>query len=453
MRFCALITLLMCVFTTALDCDSEFYACQANMSCDTCYALYQCCISGTTTPSSASATPSQAPTNAISNTPTNTATLQSKSPTTILSNTPTNTDNMPSGVSSIVPATTNVGTCGGSWTSINHAVMLNGSPFAIKGVNWFGFETSINILHGLWAVSFSSLLDFIKTNRFNAIRVPFSLAFALQPDAGVSGCDSTLNPDICSKTGWEVMQLLFTEAEKRGVYILLDMHALERDNRNALWYDGIYSESDFIRGWVSILKQFGNNANLMGIDVYNEPHDSATWNTGDSSTDWVQGVKRIMAGIYSEVPDFDKLVFVEGIDYGKTIGNIDNDPLAFLGDKLVYSVHYYGPSVYSQPYFTDSAFPTNLPAVYDAAFGYLLQKTSRALVIGEWGTTYTGQDAVWAEAWVSYLNSRGISNTFFWSLNPNSQDSGGLLQDDWKTPIPEKLSLVAKVQPNPTNCV
>lgn len=46
-----------------------------------------------------------------------------------------------------------------------------------------------------------------------------------------------------------------------------------------------------------------------------------------------------------------------------------------------------------------------------------------------------------------------ITNTCFirlCSLNPNSGDTGGLLDYDFLTPIPTKLELLAKVQPNPT---
>ena len=30
---------------------------------------------------------------------------------------------------------------------------VDGQPLTIKGVNWFGFETSVTAVHGLWQVS------------------------------------------------------------------------------------------------------------------------------------------------------------------------------------------------------------------------------------------------------------------------------------------------------------
>lgn len=39
---------------------------------------------------------------------------------------------------------------------------------------------------------------------------------------------------------------------------------------------------------------------------------------------------------------------------------------------------------------------------------------------------------------------------FYWCLNPNSADTGGLLEDDWLTPTPRKINLTNRAQPNPT---
>lgn len=37
-----------------------------------------------------------------------------------------------------------------------------------------------------------------------------------------------------------------------------------------------------------------------------------------------------------------------------------------------------------------------------------------------------------------------------WCFNPDSSDTGGLVEDDWVTPVAAKMELLAKVQPNPT---
>jgi len=45
----------------------------------------------------------------------------------------------------------------------------------MKGASWFGFETSISAFHGLWAVDYKFVTDFMARNNFNAVRIPFSL--------------------------------------------------------------------------------------------------------------------------------------------------------------------------------------------------------------------------------------------------------------------------------------
>lgn len=76
----------------------------------------------------------------------------------------------------------------------------------------------------------------------------------------------------------------------------------------------------------------------------------------------------------------------------------------------------------------------------------------------------------WNQWYIEWLRSKCITNNvssflhlpflslsdppapsqFYWCLNPNSADTGGLLEDDWLTPIPRKINLTNRAQPNPT---
>ena len=71
-----------------------------------------------------------------------------------------------------------------------------------------------------------------------------------------------------------------------------------------------------------------------------------------------------------------------------------------------------------------------MPAVWDAHFGFVQQKTGRAILVGEWGGTYEGIDKVWQQAAAAYFAERGIGS-FYFCLNPGSLDTGGLLEHDW----------------------
>jgi aryl-phospho-beta-D-glucosidase BglC (GH1 family) len=55
------------------------------------------------------------------------------------------------------------------------------APMALRGLNWFGFETGATLPDGLWAGPTAMTLDFITILRrikllgFNTIRLPMSL--------------------------------------------------------------------------------------------------------------------------------------------------------------------------------------------------------------------------------------------------------------------------------------
>ena len=56
----------------------------------------------------------------------------------------------------------------------------DGLPLTIKGINWFGFETSSTVMQGLWQGPTALTQDYqyvayrIKLMGFNTIRLPFS---------------------------------------------------------------------------------------------------------------------------------------------------------------------------------------------------------------------------------------------------------------------------------------
>jgi len=119
-------------------------------------------------------------------------------------------------------------------------------------------------------------------------------------------------------------------------------------------------------------------------------------------------------------------------------------------DKLVYSPHVYGPDVHGQPYFSTSDFPTNMPTIWEDHWGFIPSTTGAACVIGEWGGPCTGNNRIWLEALVTYLRGKDMIDQFFWCLNPNSGDTGGLLKDDWTTPDQARLDLLSRLVPSPT---
>ena len=328
-------------------------------------------------------------------------------------------------------------------------------------MSYFGFETATLSPHGLWATSLDYLLDFLQKNQFNLVRLPFSAKFAETMDtAHPSAIRFDLNPKLGGKTTGQVMDAVIEGCRRRGIYVLLDMHTLNPGEPiPPLWYRNGFSEARVVAAWKKIITRYKNSSAVFAIDIKNEPHDPATWG-GPFPTDWPAAAERIGNQLLAINPRL--LVFVEGIGatkdgvptwWGGSLDRALEHPVRLhIPNRLVLSPHVYGPSIYAQPYFTDPAFPRNMPAIWERQFGFLKGKGA-PLIIGEWGGWYLPgtKDRVWQDAFAAWLIKKGLGcSTIYWALNPNSGDTGGLLQNDWRTPVADKLALLRRVCPNPT---
>lgn len=117
--------------------------------------------------------------------------------------------------------------------------------------------------------------------------------------------------------------------------------------------------------------------------------------------------------------------------WGENLQGVEEFPVNLnYPHKVVYSPHSYGPSVYPQPYFEDPTFPNNMPEIWDLQWGKLT-KTGRApILLGEWGGRYTQKDKQWQQKMAAYLKDEAnqVAGSFYWCLNPESGDTGGLLE-------------------------
>jgi len=116
-------------------------------------------------------------------------------------------------------------------------------------------------------------------------------------------------------------------------------------------------------------------------------------------------------------------------------------------DKLVYSAHDYGPGVYPQPWFAAVDYPRNLAAIWRRHWAYLPAEGIAPLLLGEFGGRSMGPDAegTWQRSLVDFLKVSGLSYTY-WSWNPDSSDTGGILKDDWSTIDRSKLDVLSSYQ-------
>jgi endoglucanase len=324
----------------------------------------------------------------------------------------------------------------------------NGDPVQITGISWFGMEDGSGAPHGLWTRNWKALLDQIAALGFNTIRLPFSND-ALTPAKMPQGINYDLNPDLSGKTSLEVMDTLIAGARDRGLKIILDRHRPTSEAQSELWYTDVVSEQRWINDWVMLAQRYRGQSAVLGVDLHNEPRGPATWGSNDPATDWRLAAERAGNAVLDVNPYL--LVFVQGIQWhagesywwGGALQGARGNPVRLkVPGRLVYSPHDYGPGVYPQPWFYAPDFPDNLPGIWEAHWAYLAKDQLAPVVLGEFGGRSVGTDAegVWQRALVRYAEDidAGWLN---WSFNPDSSDTGGLLDYDWLTVVEDKAQL------------
>jgi len=316
------------------------------------------------------------------------------------------------------------------------------------------------------------------------------------------------------------LETVIKELDKVGIMVLLDIHSCSnyigwragRFDARPPWADADRDNYDFKREnyscastlnpssvqfthpynetmWRADLRTLAGMGtqlgvtNIMGIDIFNEPHDY-TW------AEWRRLIDVSYAEINAVNPNI--LIFAQGIgtkpgaqdgtpttttdephgdlfsnpNWGENLYSAGTNPPTMPKNRLVYSPHTYGPSVFVQKMFMDPAQPACAGLEGDAAgnakcnivineallrqgwdehFGYL-KAMGYAIVIGEFGgnmewprgkanlrdqarfsyITDNTIDEQWQNAFVDYLIDRGITDSIYWSINPESGDTGGL---------------------------
>ncbi|GAA3844803.1 cellulase family glycosylhydrolase [Streptomyces coacervatus] len=349
----------------------------------------------------------------------------------------------------------------GYWhTSGRQILDAAGHPVRIAGINWFGFETGNHVVHGLWSRDYKSMIDQMKSLGYNTIRLPYSDDI-FKPSTVPDSIDFSTgkNADLQGLNSLQVMDKLVAYAGQDGLKVILDRHRPDAGGQSALWYTSAVPESTWIADLKALAARYRGQDTVVGIDLHNEPHDPACWGCGDAATDWRLAAQRAGNAVLSVNPDL--LIFVEGVQtyggvsgwWGGNLMGVGQYPVQLdVADRVVYSAHDYATSVAQQPWFSDPSFPDNMPGVWDRYWGYLFKQNIAPVWVGEFGTTLaSATDQKWLAALVSYLRPTSTygADSFqwtFWSWNPNSGDTGGILKDDWVTVDTVKDGYLASVK-------
>jgi aryl-phospho-beta-D-glucosidase BglC (GH1 family) len=283
-------------------------------------------------------------------------------------------------------------------------------------------------------------------------------------------------PDIhsCSNfVGWRKDVLNanppYVDATREGYEFTREEHSCGGETAN----DKPYNETKWLADLKDLATLAKTNDNIIAIDIFNEPW-GYTWD------EWATLAEKAYVAINSVNKDV--LIFVEGIgsglkdgtkvdhgdplsnpNWGENIVGFKNRPLNIPKDRLVFSPHVYGPSVFVQKQFMTgdcaqlegdeagkakcqidiAANKNKLKGGWDEHFGYL-RAENYAIVIGEyggnmdwpqkgvseanlelWGHVTNNPDEAWQKVLGDYMIEKKIEGCY-WSINPESGDTGGI---------------------------
>ena len=345
------------------------------------------------------------------------------------------------------------------------------------------------MLEGLNQRPIEKILDFLVEHKFNAMRLLFNMQ-DWRDDSPIpqDHFSAFLNPDFVGLNYRGMLREVVRKAADKGTLVMLACHRIRRfysDGIHAEWpsgWDGWWYDNKMQLGfnkmeelWRSIANYYCGEWNVFAADIFNEPA-MGRWNTRGAD-DWGSAAGQYG---YAALDGCSRLlIFIQGA--GRQVANgptdtcwggsftdarqIMHNPVPKLRNqsKLVLSPHAYGPSLYKLPS-TKQWMPTHfkqaksnyqqaLPNKWDQIWGFIPDVGARPpMVLSETGGDMTccdfrelnepGADAEWQVQLMEYLH-RKSAGLFYFCLNPYSDDTGGLLKRDFRTPEATKLKMLS----------
>ena len=373
---------------------------------------------------------------------------------------------------------------GDDWlhTDGNKILDADGKQVWLTGVNWFGYNTGTNTFDGLWNSEFEPTIKAIADHGFNLIRVPMSAELINQWAVGEypqANYNNAYNEELNSMNSLQIFDYFLKLAEENGMKVMPDIHSANTDasGHNAnLWYTDRVSAKEYYTALEWLADRYKDNDTIIAFDLKNEPHgkpaegdQAAIWNDSKADNNWKYVAETAAKKVLAKNPNV--LIMVEGTEiYPKNIKkngdykSQDNEDYYFnwwggnlrgvkdypidLGkyqDKLVYSPHDYGPTVYEQPWFEGGYdFKSLKKDCWQDNWLYIHEKKTAPLLIGEWGGFMTEPNITWMTYMRQLIKENHLNHTF-WCFNANSGDTGGLVLDDFTTWDEEKYEFVKEV--------
>ena len=363
-------------------------------------------------------------------------------------------------LAAIAPRPTPVESSLPDFTAAGGVLMADGKELELRGISWFGLEGGGAMVDGLWEHSIAHYMSQMSELGINALRLPVAVDNVLLDPRPTTS--AWRDAEAARARALGALKLLVRRAASAGILVLVDMHRLVGSiwpDPGGLWYNELVPEAAVHAAWRRIAALLCSEWNVIGADLFNEPY-RARWGGGDPRLDWAAAAERLGATVQKHCPRW--LIFVQGVaDYrheaegrpsqfywGENLRNVTARQLRLeRPNKLVYSPHVYGRTLRSAAaaaagelaFLDHPRYPHNLPGVWEEHWAHVATRGVGTVVVGEWGGS-TKHDGAWMGAMVEFLLRRRLSS-FFWSLNSNDGQTGGLLRE-WGEPDAKKTSML-----------
>ena len=363
----------------------------------------------------------------------------------------------------------------------NKIVDKDGREVWLTGINWFGYNTGTNTFDGLWTCDLNTSLASIADHGFNLLRVPISAELINNWAAGnypTANFNQATNSYLVGMTSLEIFDYVVDQCRANGIKIMIDIHCAKTDSMGHMknmWYDGNVTEKDYLAALSWMADRYKNDDAIIAYDLKNEPHGKAhespraKWDNSKDEDNWKYVAEKAAMAVLSKNPN--ALVMVEGIEiypkdiktngdfsstnagdyystwWGGNLRGVKDNPidLGKYQNKLVYSPHDYGPTVYEQEWFKgDYSYDSLYKDVWYDNWLYIHETKTAPILIGEWGGFMRQPNLKWMTYLRQLIKTKKLHHTF-WCFNANSGDTGGLVKDDFTTWDNEKYEFVKEV--------
>jgi aryl-phospho-beta-D-glucosidase BglC (GH1 family) len=295
------------------------------------------------------------------------------------------------------------GTCVGGWMNMEN--FINGYPGAEHRLRALMAEI---MGPDKATFFFERLLDYFLTEDDIAFMKKLGATVVRLP-LNYRHFESDENPFHYLEPGFERLDRAIKWCEKHGLYVILDLHAVQGwqntdwhcDNatRRALLWEHKLFQDRFVGLWEVLAEYYEGNATVAGYNLMNEPHTNGSqgrfgnWDDNQPDSAILNAVyRRTVDAIRSIDPDH--IIFLEGDYYAQYFDGMA-PPFA---DNLVYSSHNY-----TAAGFGPGRYPGELRGVHwdyvKLEQGFLAHQGTEytqhygvPLWVGEFGATYNGPE-------------------------------------------------------------